>query len=131
MQKRKKEFYNSEIVRLGEKGRNTTSIQEYAEVLEDLVEMLEPTAAKFLKHSEVLRSIRPAPRFKEFHFLFVDAISEMHGAAQSFLTLYSMSLNGISVDPSSISRAEALIKSANEKSLRVGYMYNELCPECV
>jgi len=76
-----KEFYNSEIMRLGEKAQDTTSIQEYAEVLEDLVEMLEPTAAKFLKYSEDLRSIRPAPRFEEFHFLFVGAMSDMHGAA--------------------------------------------------
>jgi hypothetical protein len=125
-----RDSYNSALVRIGEEGSKTKSDQEYGEVIEDLVEMLEYKAAEFKQNSDDVRSIMPAPRYKEFHLLLADAVSEMSQVTQSFVTLYSMSLNGVSIDEASISRAQALLKSANEKSLRAGYMYKELCPEC-
>ena len=125
-----KTFYNSELERIGEKVRTATSDHELLEAYEEVIAMFEFVADQFRKDWDDVRLIPPAPRFKEFHLLLVDAIGDIHGSTQAFLTLYSMALNSGIVDEDLALRASALHKSGNEKSLEVGYMYQELCPKC-
>jgi hypothetical protein len=125
-----KAFYNSELERIGKKVRTATNDQELLEAYEEVIAMFEFVADQFRQDLDDVRLIPPAPRFKEFHLLLVDAIEDIHGSTQAFLTLYSMALNSGVIDEDLALRASALHESGNEKSLEVGYMYHELCPKC-
>ena len=125
-----KMFYTSELLRIGEKARNATSDQELLEAYEEIIALFEILADGFRQDWSDLRSVSPAPRFKEFHLLLIDAIGDTKESTQAFLTAYSMALNSGVEDEDLASRASDLHKSANEKSLEAAYMYEELCPEC-
>jgi hypothetical protein len=125
-----KAFYNSELLRIGEKVRSATDDQELQEAYEENIAMFEILVDKFRQDWSNLRLVLPAPRFKKFHFLLIDAINDVNESTQAFLTLYSMALNSGVADEDLASRASALHKSANKKSLEAGYMFYELCPKC-
>ena len=118
------------LVCIGKKVRNATNDQDVLEAYEEIIVMFEIAAEKFLQDWNDARSIPPAPRFKEFHLLLVDAIGDVKDSTQAFLTLYSMALNSGVMDEDLASRASSLHKSGNEKTLEAGYMFHELCPTC-